>query len=490
MELLPCAAAAWVPWSAAIAGLGVGLVLGWQVRHLRRDRRRLRLALSEAKTALRRRGGAASSLSPRARFDDALEDAVRRTDEAGGPGFCLLYADLDGFQVQNETLGHDRGDELLAEVGQRFVSTMPGPVCRIVADEFVVIVPGDVFAGRRAAQTLASVLAGLAVPMGCSVGIAHYPTHGARPLLVANAKVAMRSVKQSGGNGFADYEPQMGADAREESSLLRDLRQALARGQFELFYQPKVDARTLKVTAAEALLRWRHPERGMVSPARFIPLAERHGLIGEIGAWTLEQACRQAAAWRRQGLRMRVAVNLSGLQLRQDDPVGLILATLGRHHIPPGRFTVEITESVAMADTHATRELFDRLREAGLHVSIDDFGTGYSSLASLRRLPAAELKIDRAFVCDLETSADARAIVEAIVHMAHTLAMRVVAEGVETKGQRDLLVAMGCDELQGFLFSPPMSAHAFGIAASLDDPDEHAPEFSPSLFEDTRPAET
>jgi EAL domain-containing protein (putative c-di-GMP-specific phosphodiesterase class I) len=221
----------------------------------------------------------------------------------------------------------------------------------------------------------------------------------------------------------------------------------------------------MQITAAEALLRWRHPRRGVVSPALFVPVAERHGLIGAIGNWVIEEACRQAREWNEVGLAVRVCVNLSGYQMRQDDLVVRLGRALQRHHVPPARFTCEITESVAMEDTRVTRQAIAELGALGVRVSIDDFGTGYSSLSSLRKLPAAELKIDRAFVRDLDTSADARSIVGAIVQMAHTLGLQVVAEGVETVAQRDRLVALGCDELQGYLFAKPMSAKALALWA-------------------------
>jgi diguanylate cyclase len=270
---------------------------------------------------------------------------------------------------------------------------------------------------------------------------------------------------------------------------VQDLRQALSRHEFQLYFQPKVDARSLQITAAEALLRWLHPKRGMVSPAVFIPLAERHGLIAEIGLWVIEEACRQAAQWREAGLRMRIAVNISGHQLRRDDLVDQIQASLARHQVPASRLTCEITETVAMEDTAVTRLAFQRLGQAGLHVSIDDFGTGHSSLATLRRLPAEELKIDRAFVSDLGSGGEeARSIVRAIVQMAHSLQLRVVAEGVETEAQRDALVQLGCDELQGYLFAKPMTATALALWADGDGP-AAASAFRASLFDPTAPAQ-
>jgi EAL domain-containing protein (putative c-di-GMP-specific phosphodiesterase class I) len=311
-----------------------------------------------------------------------------------------------------------------------------------------------------------------------------YPEHGAVLKLVGNAALAMRSVKQNGGGDFCIYDHKMGMQVREQAVMFHDLRNALAKGEFELYFQPKVDALSLQVTAAEALLRWHHPQRGLISPTFFIPLAEQYGLIGPIGHWVIEEACRKAARWRERGLRMRVAVNISGYQMREDDLVDRIESALKRNGIQPERFTCEITESVAMEDTKVTQQTFERMRNAGFHVSIDDFGTGYSSLAALRKLPAAELKIDRAFVLDLEESEDARSIAQSIVNLANTLNLRVVAEGVETLGQRDLLVGMGCNELQGFLFAMPMPAYELEQMAVGDHPPEEIG-FRRSLFSET-----
>jgi diguanylate cyclase len=240
--------------------------------------------------------------------------------------------------------------------------------------------------------------------------------------------------------------------------LMRDLRKAIELHQLELYYQPKVDAETGQVSAVEALLRWNHPERGLVTPDVFIPLAERLGLIIAIGDWVLEQTCRQMREWAREGIRMRVAVNLSARQLMQHGLSTRIERILERFGVAPELLTCEVTESTAMSDTRSAHRALTLLGRLGVNVSIDDFGTGYSSLSYLRQLPATELKIDRSFICDIDTNNDARAIVRAVIQMAHSLELKVVAEGVETIAQRDILQALGCDEFQGFLFSKPLPA--------------------------------
>jgi diguanylate cyclase len=275
--------------------------------------------------------------------------------------------------------------------------------------------------------------------------------------------------------------------AREQLDMLRDLRLAIKNKELELFFQPKIHAPSGEITGAEALMRWQHPQRGMVSPAVFIPLAERYGLINELGNWLIEDACRQVRAWRDAGLSMRVAINLSVHQLGQDGLVPRIQETLLRYRIEPSQLTCEITESAAMDDTRATLGVIEELSAVGVHLSIDDFGTGYSSLAYLRKLPAKELKIDRSFVLDLETSADARAVVDAVVQLAKALGLKVVAEGVETEQQQQILRSLGCDELQGYLFAKPMSAQALLLWAMNDD-GPRPMGFRDSLFQLTQPA--
>ena len=482
---------------ALLAWALLGGLLYWRLTH---SHNRIRSRLSAAVDQLDQLRGRdpLTGLITRPEFELALEEAALECDHTSVP-LAVFYLGLDDFRHINDLHGLREGDELLIQVARRLTSVVgTGPVvCRVAGDEFALLAPGDAIeAGRTAEQIQTALqrpfeLEGAHLLVTASLGIAMYPEHGSRPRLLAHAALAMRAVKQAGGASHGHYDPAMGVDQRNQAELVRDLRLAIERGQLELYYQPKIDARSLQITAAEALLRWQHPKRGMVSPAVFIPLAERHGLIGTLGNWVIAEACRQAGQWRDQGLRMRVAVNLSGLQLRQDDLVQRIETALQQHRIPAERLTCEITETVAMEDTAQTRAAFERLRQAGLHVSIDDFGTGHSSLASLRRLPAAELKIDRAFVTDLANSAEARSIAQAIVQMAHTLHLRVVAEGVETEAQRDILLALQCDELQGFLFAKPMPALALALWASDDRGDNGGSQrsvFRSSLFDPTAPA--
>jgi EAL domain-containing protein (putative c-di-GMP-specific phosphodiesterase class I) len=303
---------------------------------------------------------------------------------------------------------------------------------------------------------------------------------------MAHADAAMYAAKRAGGGTFAVFEPHMDAGAFEKLSLQSDLRGAVERGELELHYQPKIDGRRGQVCGAEALLRWNHPQRGSVSPAVFVPLAERFGLINELGNWVIEEVCRQLRTWSDQGVRMRVAINLSVHQLRQDGLADRIREALARHQVEPSRLLCEITESAAMEDLKITQATFEGLQRIGVYLSIDDFGTGYSSLSYLRQLPARQLKIDRSFVQDLEGSIDARAVVDAVIRLSHALGLRVVAEGVETAAQHDILLHLECDELQGFYFARPMPAARLSAWIQPDKPRE-AVDFTPSLVDPVLP---
>ncbi|SIR39672.1 diguanylate cyclase/phosphodiesterase [Pseudacidovorax sp. RU35E] len=449
--------------------------------------------LQEANEELHRRAflDPLTDLPNRVLFDDRLAHALTRLD-GGKEKLAVLFVDLDGFKPVNDSFGHSLGDAVLREAAQRLsgVARSTDTVARIGGDEFVVLMENVAYAAdctELACRIVEAIRAPFPVgqrpvQISASVGIVVYPDHGERHKLVACADAAMYAAKRAGGGNYALFESRMGTNAEEQLGLQSDLREAIQRGQLALHYQPKIDGKRNQIRGVEALLRWTHPRLGPLSPLVFIPLAERFGLINSLGHWVIEEACRQIAQWETEGLHMRVAINLSAHQLREPDLVVRIADALGRNRVSAEQLLCEITETVAMEDVAATQRVFEGLSRIGVYLAIDDFGTGYSSLSYLRQLPARQLKIDRSFVSDLETSADARAVVDAVVRLSHALGLRVVAEGVETVGQRDILLAMGCDELQGFFFARPMPADDL-LAWSLGrrPADTHG-EFSPSVI--------
>jgi EAL domain-containing protein (putative c-di-GMP-specific phosphodiesterase class I)/GGDEF domain-containing protein len=421
-------------------------------------------------------------------FEPVLANAARLADGEKS-SFSLLQVGVENLQLLQDGFGSAVKHGLLARMAQLLSHTAGSQahVAQNADDTFLILVRGNAGISQPLAKR---IVAARVLPLEanghqhvvrCAIGVAVYPAHGTHPQLLGRAALALRMAQERSGEPICMYEPSMSVRVRDEARMVHDLAQAIANRELALYFQPKVDAHSMQVTAAEALLRWKHPQHGMVSPAVFIPLAEKYNLMEAIGAWVFEEACVNAAAWLRSGLRMRVAVNISSYQMRQHDLAEQIVSTLKRYGLEPERFTCEITESAAMEDTEATRQTFEKMRQAGLHVSIDDFGTGYSSLSVLRRLPAAELKIDMAFVKDLETSKDARSIAKSIVDMAKALQLRVVAEGVETGAQSDILVQMGCDELQGYLFSMPLSAQDLQLMA-LNRCQSSDADFRDSLF--------
>jgi len=429
-------------------------------------------------------------------FEDRLRHAVSRIARAeerisgrDQEKLAVLFIDLDGFKPVNDSLGHAAGDSVLKEAALRLLSVArdSDTVARVGGDEFVLLMEDVVSLAdcvtlaRRLVEAVGRPfeIAHRQVQISGSVGIVVYPDHGRGDKLVANADAAMYAAKRAGGGTYAMFESHMDIGALEELNLQNDLRHAVELRQLQLYYQPKVDGRDGRISGVEALLRWNHPERGMILPGVFIPIAERFGLIKGLGDWVIEEACCQMHAWAVAGMRMRVAINLSVHQLRQDDLVARIQQALDRYHVEASQLLCEITESVAMDDIKATHRAFDGLGRRGVYLSIDDFGTGYSSLSYLRKLPARQLKIDQSFVKDLEVDSDARAVVDAVVRLAHALGLDVVAEGVESAGQRDILLKLGCDELQGFFFAQPMPADAMLAWANLKRP-ENAVDFSPS----------
>jgi diguanylate cyclase (GGDEF)-like protein/PAS domain S-box-containing protein len=427
-----------------------------------------------------------TGLPNRARFGEELDAAIARNQP-----LALLFLDLDLFKHVNDSLGHAAGDRLLQEVAGRFmrcVAAVGSPqdvLARMGGDEFTLLIlpEGGRSAAEAAAAAAADLLAALEAPItiegqelhiAASVGISRFPEDGAdAETLLKHADLAMYQAKSEGRGRWQLFTPAMTEAANERLALENSLRGAIERpggrqGEMTLFYQPQVSLATGEILGVEALVRWRHPEWGMVSPARFIPLAEETGLIVPLGEWVLRQACRQAGAWAREGRPLRVSVNLSARQLGERGLVASVQAALDAAGLDPRRLDLELTESALIQNVHAQGDAaavrLAELRALGVRLSVDDFGTGYSSLSYLRRFPLDILKVDRSFVRGLagpdaapdEDAHQDEAVVRAVIDMAHALSLEVIAEGVEREGQRRTLARLGCDQMQGFLFSPPI----------------------------------
>lgn len=406
-----------------------------------------------------------TNLPNRAAFLERVGEAVARAQRAGTQvGVVLL--DLDRFKEVNDTLGHSTGDSLLCAVGQRLAAGLRQTelLARLGGDEFALVLEGvsDAEHARQAVERLVAALSetfevgGHALQASASLGVALYPADGAEGVeLLRRADLAMYAAKGKGPLRYRFFEPDMDRDLRERVELIADLRHS-TQGGLWVAYQPQVDLRTGMVVGLEALMRWNHPQRGAIPPDRFIPLAEMSGAILELGQWLLEQVSAQLREMDAQGLGVpRVAVNLSAVQFEQDSFVEQLLGVLRRHELPPTRVELEFTEGLLMGRSPRVEDNLNRLVEAGFEFAVDDFGTGYSSLEYLRRFPVHRLKIDASFVQGIGHSRDDEAIVCAVIDLAHSLGLAVLAEGVETVAQRDFLLARGCDQAQGYLFARP-----------------------------------
>jgi diguanylate cyclase (GGDEF)-like protein/PAS domain S-box-containing protein len=400
-------------------------------------------------------------------FNDRLALAVAKA-KRGGRRLAVMFIDMDRFKVINDTLGHEAGDTLLREVARRLTLTLRASdtVARLGGDEFVVLideVSDPIHLGSIAQKLIDALAAGFPLSgqeyhVTASIGISTYPDDSDDILaLLKNADIAMYRAKEQGRNAFQFYSAQMNVHSIERLTLESSLRRALERRELVLHYQPRIDFRSRLITGVEALMRWRHPELGLVPPAKFIPLAEETGLITPIGEWALAAACAQHEAWTRVGLgHLRIAVNLSPRQFLQGDLQKSVARILAEAGCDARKLELEITEGTVMRNPESVVTLLQQLKNMGIHIAIDDFGTGYSSLAYLKRFPIDSLKIDRSFVKDVPEDAGDVAINVAIIAMAHSLGLKVVAEGVETREQFDFLRKEGCDEMQGYFFSRPL----------------------------------
>src|SRR5947209_273542 len=407
-----------------------------------------------------------TGLPNRSRLISSLEEALASVNPQP---FALLLLDLDRFKEVNDTFGHQSGDLLLREIGPRLRSVLrePDVLARLGGDEFALLLPmTHATAGVAVAQRLLDalgepfVLDGHAVQIGGSIGIAAYPKDGSTPSdLMRHADVAMYAAKRAN-LGVAVYVPELDVNSPEQVTLYGELRRAIDSDELRLQFQPKVNVLTGGVSGVEALVRWQHPERGLLYPDEFIPLAERTGLIKPLGHWVLEAAVRQCSAWQAQELGVEVAVNLGTYNLDEHALARAIGGLLERYAVPAQQLRVEITETTLMRDPDNARQVLDELREMGVRVSIDDFGTGYSSLAYLKRLPADELKIDRSFVQHMAIDAGDTAIVRSVIALGHELGLLVTAEGVEDAASLDWLRTFGCDCAQGYFFARPLDADA------------------------------
>lgn len=424
-----------------------------------------------------------TGLANRSLFRERLHEASQRARQSGR-SIALVHIDLDRFKLLNDSLGHEVADQLLRQMSRRLTQNVPEADCiaRLSGDEFAIIL--DAYGSLSSLARVASrLLAKLRVPMtvgghelviSASLGISLLPDY-AREIsaLISQANMAVQHAKHLGGNTFQFFTDNLQACTLERLQLENRLRKAIVEGQLEVFYQPKLDLRDDSLSAAEALVRWRHPEQGLIAPGEFIGLAEETGLIVPIGEFVLRQACYQACEWQRQGLaNIRVSVNLSVHQLRQGNLASLVRQVLDETGLAPHWLELELTESQMLDNVDSVIATFQQLRDMGVKLAIDDFGTGYSSLSYLKRFPVDYVKIDQTFIRDLSPGGEDAAITRAIIAMAHSLELKVVAEGVETQAQMDFLKSQGCDEIQGFLISRPIEASAFVelLRAQIDNP--------------------
>jgi diguanylate cyclase (GGDEF)-like protein len=386
--------------------------------------------------------------------------------------FALMFLDIDKFKTINDSLGHDAGDQLLNEVAHRMRSALreSDVIARMGGDEFTILLPGngdeaDLLETSRkilSAVRKSYVLAGQEIRITVSIGASIYPHHGEdEETLMKFADIAMYHAKESGRNNFKFYSDELNSNSLEKLSLETSLRHAIERNQLTLYYQAKRDLITNNISGMEALLRWQHPDLGLIPPMQFIPLAEENGLIVPIGRWVLETACRQSVEWRHKGIDLGMAVNLSAMQFRDDNLLSDLGKILRDTDMNPRMLELEITESMIMSDLPRAIRIMDAMKAMGVRIAIDDFGTGYSSLSALKEFPVDTIKIDGSFISDIVANKESQGLADAIIAMGRTLGLTVVAEGVESEAQLTYLKSGSCDEFQGFYLNVPMPSKEF-----------------------------
>ncbi|WP_442798249.1 putative bifunctional diguanylate cyclase/phosphodiesterase [Pantoea vagans] len=406
-------------------------------------------------------------------LDLAIKQAMLKEDR-----FAVIYMDLDGFKAVNDTWGHHVGDRLLVAVAERLRSQLSNTMLlvRLGGDEFVLMAECDITPARQLAQKLVKVISApfeldrYVLHVSLSAGIAIFPLHGRnRQELLFNADAAMYHTKHSGRNGWCLFEPAMSAATQHQLELANDLWEAIDRQQMRLFYQPKFCSGGTRLMGFEALLRWQHPQRGLLTPELFLPRAEKTGQIVALGNWVIGEACRQLRVWHNQGhCDWTVSVNLSALQFHQRDLLSTLTQTLTRYQLSGSALMLEITETIAMRDPAFSQQRIRELQQAGVSVAIDNFGIGYANLLHLKHLDASELKIDRSFINCLRPGSEYATVVSAMLTLAQSLNLRIVAEGVETEEQQHLLTSLGFDALQGYLLgkpTPPERVDAFSFSS-------------------------
>ncbi|MEW6484801.1 MAG: EAL domain-containing protein [Pseudomonadota bacterium] len=404
-------------------------------------------------------------LPNRAYLEEQLDHYIQGA--SSGSAFALMFLDLDGFKMINDAYGHHIGDRLLIMVTERLKNILDSDhvLARVGGDEFVLLTPST--SAEMAERIAAGMVKAIEKPfhisdyelmVSISIGIALYPPHGSEGRdMMFNADVAMYHTKNNGRNGFSVYRPDMNPMGKSQVQLKNELWRALYHNELRLFYQPKNDAGSGQIIGYEALVRWQHPVRGLLSPDKFLPVAEKSGMIIQVGEWVLNEACRQLAIWHAQGnTELSVSVNLSALQFEQEMLAQVVLNALTTNNVPPEKMILEITETTAMRSPKETIRILNILKEHGIQVSIDDFGTGYSSLLYLQSIPASELKIDRAFVREINNNHTDTRLLAMIIELAKNMNLNIVAEGVETEEQQRQLTELGCNILQGFYFSRPV----------------------------------